>query len=656
MINYTLDTLEKLCHFNETAEEACLLLYKLANTDVDYTKEAKEAFSDLFYIALAETTISLTNRIEILNRIKEEFGITEILIDSYRKSLKATSFIGKVRNANETFKRNYYLPNNSEENQKYFRNSILKLKEFVISENEFSNYAKKAFFSQLSEQVYNGERILMLQSLNEIISHEGKIETEIRNTLLQYSSEGNYLGEEANKLINEILERFKPQNIEEEIKAIVIEAPWIYSKREQGFNENLSAIKAGELATKYCNDGTHWLDNLRILLKGEQRQTFYFAQKIGEFYKNKDKIEILEKLFNLYKEIPVEEQNSLFINGFVNGINDNDFTRTLISKMLTNELTERLGILQIRFLNPIKFDDIDQVKDKLKEKPNYFKDLQYLKLKSFTKEEFENTINWIKEVNYSFAVEMLYEVTRSDTDNYDKDVWSNYKDLVGSILYQKNILKHSNFYNSSYHIEVLFIISINENPLEANIKFLVEEIINEYCDFNSKNNSLLDRLTFYLLEEYWDISWKYYGDFLSSKKGFSFGLDYFLQRYKFNDEKLSEWVKGNPELNSPIAIKYMQFYNSDPEGNLSWNPYSLDIINNFGNNRLVLESLSSRLYSYSINTYSAENLYKQRKKLVEQLLDNKFPEVIEFAKNEISHLEKRIEEERRFGENYELGR
>lgn len=656
MINYTLDTLEKLSHFDETAEETCFLLYKLANSDVEYQKEAKEAFSDLFYIALSETSISLTNRIEILNRIEEKFGITELLIDSYRKSLKATSFIGKVRNANETFKRNYYLPNNREENQKYFRNSILKLKDFAISGNKFSSYAKKAFFSQLSEQVYNGKRILMLQSLNEIISKVGKIETEIRNALSEYSSEANFLGEEANQLINQILEQFKPKNIEEELKAIVIEAPWIYSKKEQGFNENVSAIKAGELATKYCTAGNDWLDNLKILLQGEQRQTFYFAQKIGEFYKDKDKNEILEILSNLYKEIPIEQQNSLFINGFVNGINDNEFTRTLISKMLTNELTERQGILQIRFLNPIKFDDIEQVKDKLIQKPNYFKDLQYLKLKSFIKEEFVNTINWIKEVNYSFAVEMLYEITRSETDSYDKEAWLNYRDVINSILYQKNILKHSNFYNSSYHIEVLFIISINENPSDANIKFLVNEILNEYCDFNSRNNSLLDRLTFYLLEEYWDKAWKCYGNFISAKRGYSFGLNYFLEKYNFNDGKLSDWVKENPDLNSPVAIKYMQFYISDSEGNLSWNPYALEIINDFGNNRLVLESLSSRLYSYSINTYSAENLYKQRKKLVEQLLNNKFPEVIEFAKIEINHLEKRIEEERRFGENYELGR
>lgn len=655
MINYTLDTLEKLSHFNETAEKACFLLYKLANSDVDYQKEAKEAFSDLFYIALAETSISLTNRIEILNKI-EESGISELLIDSYRKSLKATSFIGKIRNANETFKRNYYLPNNREENQRYFKNSILKLKEFAISGNECSNYAKKAFFSQLSEQVYNGERILMLQSLNEIISKDGKIETEIRNALLKYISEGNYLGEEANKLINEILEKFKPQNIEEELQAIVIEAPWIYSKKEQGFNENLSALKAGELATKYCTDGTDWSDNLKILLQGEQRQTFYFAQKIGEFYKDKDKNELLGKLFELYKEIPIEQQNSLFVNGLVNGVNDDEFTRTLISKMLSNESTERQGIIQIRFLNPIKFEDIEQVKDLLRQKPEYFKDLQYLKLKSLTKEEFVSTIDWIKEVNYSFVVEMLYEITRSEIDNYDKESWNTFRELIDDVLYQKDILKHSNFYNSSYHIEVLFIISINENPSDVNIKFLVHEILNEYCDFNSRNNSLLDRLTFYLLEEYWDISWKYFGDFLTAKKGYSFGLNYFLDRYNFNDEKLYTWVKENPELNSPVAIKYMQFYNSDPEGNISWNPYALEIINNFGNNRLVLESLSSRLHSYSINTYSAENLYKQRKKLVEQLLNNKFPEVSEFAKFEIGHLDKRIEEERRFGENYELGR
>ena len=90
---YTIDTLLKLCLHNETAKDAFRLLYKLANKDNILQDQAKFAFIDLFQVRLAETCLDLEERINILNELEEEYGVSEIIINAYERGLKANGFV-----------------------------------------------------------------------------------------------------------------------------------------------------------------------------------------------------------------------------------------------------------------------------------------------------------------------------------------------------------------------------------------------------------------------------------------------------------------------------------------------------------------------------------------------------------------------------------
>lgn len=649
MRNYTIDTLEKLCHYETTANDAFKLLYKLASSENELTTDALVSFIDLFQVALAETVLSLNKRVAILKEIEDQNGLSELLIQAYERMLKSHAFIGHIRSSNETFKRNYYYPNDPKEIEDYFIISINKLKGIAIADLDvLSDKAKNSLINKLSDQLFYGESQLVLEAITTIVDKEKKLDISLRNRLLELSSNKRDLSIEIIQLIDKILQDYQPETIEEELKSIVIESPWINQKNDEtGLYINVSEEKAKSLAQKYIDKNIDWLIHLKLLLQGEQRHTFYFAEALSELGFNNEII--INQIIEIYKSIPIEKQNSIFVNGFISGSKNNDITRYFISKLILQPVTEVHGIRLIRYLKPITIADFNAVKPLLEKNPDYLRNLEYLDLTVFSNAELIEVTSWIKEINYSFALEIFYGVLRKEKR------WEDLKEIVNTYLYTDNILQSKSFINLGLHVEDLFKKSINENPTKNNIEFLIHQIIKSYDDFNYGNDSLLDNLTYFLIEEHWDESWYLFGEYLIDENVWNYGLSAFLDRYKFYNEKLFEWSKLNPLKYPAIAFRFMNIYVTTEKGDLSWDPFARKIIDVFGEQKKVLEILSSKLSNYSINTYSAESLYIKRKRFLEELINHPFDDVKIFVKNKIEDLEIRIKEERKSGENYELG-
>lgn len=642
----TINTLEKLCYTKETAPKAFALLYQLATTENDLRSEANQTFVDLFQVVLAETSINLESRISIIADLEKK-GLTELIISAYERGLKSNSFVGHIHGTNENYINKQNNPTYPEI-ANYQTNIINRVSEIVLNnEADLGETAKKALFARMVEQLHYGESALMLDKIEEIIDQDGAIEIDLRNKLIELTTKRADLQVEYRDRINAVLEKYKAQGIEEEFKVNVINTAWIYEK-DAGQSINISSKKAIELAKNYQENGVDWLPFLNILLKGEQRQTFYFAETIAKL--GFDKEIIVAKLIEEYKKIPFEEQNSVFVNGFVIGSNDNDITRYFISKLILQPETEVHGIRQIRYLNPITLEDFNNIKPLLQKNPEYLRNLEYLDLISLSNEEIIELTSWISEINLSFALQIFHEVLRKE------DRWNELKETVNSYLYIDNILQLKSFINTSLHIQDLFKKSMNEDKNEGSIYFLFERIVRGYDDFNTNDDSLLNGLTYFLLEEYWYLSWNFFGDYLANELGRNYGLHMFLDRYKFDNEKLYEWAQQNQEKYPSIAFQFMDIYDKAENGDLNWDPFARKIIDEYGNNKKVLDRLSSKLSNYSINTYSAESLYIKRKRFIEELVDHPFDVVKIFVKKEIEYLDFRIIEERKSGENYELRR
>jgi len=646
---YTIDTILKLCLHPETAKDSFKLLYGLANGDSDLQNSANIEFVSLFQIYLAETCLSLEERLTVLNEVEKENGMSEIIVNAYERALKSSSFIGGIQSGESNNRENIFNPN-SEEISSYYNSVIEKLSSIALADDEpFSKQAFDSILSRAYDQISIGNFDQIIKVINEFVQKQGEISNDTRQKLRELSSDRYELDKDFVEAIEALLDKYKPKSIEGKLTAFVVLPAWINYRDEQGNYINVSSEKAKELAQTYFDESVNWKGALEVLLKGEQRQTYSFSQVVGEKGENDSNIVLIDLVFDIFKTIPTEEQNSAFVSGLIYGAKDDDFTRYSIDKLISSNLTEVHGIRLIRYLNPIEYEDLLKIKNLLIATPDYLRNLEYLDLTNLTNEETIELVGWIKEINYSFALEILYEILRKDVDR-----WNSLKGIINELLYVDKITEYSSFINSTFHIEDLISKSIYDDPSDKHISFLVRQIIINYTKFHFENESFLDHLTYFLINDYFNQSWPIFGEHLASGQQSGYKLYNILEKSISNNRLLYDWSTRNLKY-PPIAIRFMNIYKKNEDGSLEWDQYAKQLVDEFGNQQKVLENIRSKFTDYSmIGSASASGLYKKRKVLVDELLDHKFDNVEEFAKNMSEYLSSRIVDEDNFGENYAL--
>ena len=371
---------------------------------------------------------------------------------------------------------------------------------------------------------------------------------------------------------------------------------------------------------------------------------------IGEKQSVEENKSLIDSAITILKTIPVKEQDAAFVCGLIYGAKDDAFTRQSIDKLILSEYTAEQGIKLIRYLSPIAHDDMLKVKGVLTANPEYLRNLEYLDWSNLSDSEVIELVGWVKEINYSFALEILFELLRKE-----KNRWDGLTETINTLLFVKDITSHSSFINSSLHIEDLFIKSINYDPSEAKIEFLVNHIIEKYDDFYLENEPLLNSLTYFLLTDHLEVSWPIFGEHFSKGLGPGYKLKTTLEKINIKSEFLLKWSNVKPEIYPPIAIKFMNIYKENKDGSLDWDVNAKKLIDLYGSNQKVLDNMHSKFTNYfMINSASASALYEKRKALVDQLVDHEFETVQEFAKGLSEYLLSQIKEEDKFGENYEL--
>lgn len=647
---YTVDTILKLCLHPETANDSFKFLYGLANGDSDLQNSAKIEFVSLFQVHLAETCLSLEDRLQVLNEIEEENEMSSIIINAYERALKWGSFTGRIQSGDSKRKVDIHSPSREEINE-YFKRVTEKLSSIALSADEpFSKQAFDSILSRAYDQINIGNFDSVFSVVEKFSEKKNGISNETRQKLRELSSDRYGFDDAKVQAINDLLEKHKPISIEDELTAFVILPAWINDRDEDENFINVSLEKAKELANKYIEDRIDWKISLDVLLKDEQRQTYSFAQVIGEKQSVEENKSLIDSAITILKKIPVKEQNAAFVCGLIYGAKDDAFTRQSIDKLILSEYTAEQGIKLIRYLSPIAHDDMFKVKGVLTANPDYLRNLEYLDWSNLIDSEVIELVGWVKEINYSFALEILFELLRKE-----KNRWDGLTETINTLLFVKDITSHSSFINSSLHIEDLFIKSINYDPSEAKIEFLVNHIIEKYDDFYLENEPLLNSLTYFLLTDHLEVSWPIFGEHFSKGLGPGYKLKTTLEKINIKSEFLLKWSNVKPEIYPPIAIKFMNIYKENKDGSLDWDVNAKKLIDLYGSNQKVLDNMHSKFTNYfMINSASASALYEKRKALVDQLVDHEFETVQEFAKGLSEYLLSQIKEEDKFGENYEL--
>jgi len=641
---YTINTLEKLCYFEETAEEAIETLYKLALSGWDNGNDAKLSFIALFQTNLSETTLNLMRRVKVLETIENTYGKSELIIEAYGRALKAHSFMGSFSSGNESYKNKRYFPE-IEELIKYQTRVLDKLKAIILNHPEFSLKAEEVLYGRVQEQLEWRENEYIIETLREILKEKDEIPSKLRQILTLLNTEKFAFNLEFKNQIKELLELYKPISIPEELEAIVTSAPWITIRdKDTGTYINVSQNKAIGLAEKYIVEEKDWLPHLDKLLRGEQRQTFAFAEKIAQL--TEEPIDITKAYISKFPEIEIQQANPIFIYGFLKGCSSDDTRRAIINLLIESDNIAYQSVRAIHFIKNLTYNDLIQVKDLVEREHKLLLDLEYLNIKTLSFEEVKTYVDWVKTIDHSFALQILWDFIKTPEE------WSSSKTKVNELLWVDDILNFRTSINTSLHVEDLIKKSLKEDPLKKNIKFLIKKILKEYSEHYKYADGLEERLVYFLLQEYWETSWPMFGDFLKKNKG-DFRLTSYLERINLDNQKLIYWAEKD-DSNVAIAFRFIEVFDKDENNLPIWNLTAKDFILKYHWDNSVVERLSNKFVNYSIHSISAEILYQRRIELLKEILDPDNAFLNEKIDALIDHLEELKQREIIDRENYEL--
>lgn len=650
--------LEKLSYYKETAEDSIKLMFRLALAENEHiSNNASSQFIGYFQPYLSATILSLEQRLKILNELEQDYGFNDLLLSSYDRILQVGNYIGNITTFGSR-KEGYKSYDQEkaityEELEHYFDTALEKLTLLAIDyENPFMEASKhillKRFFGQYSSRVSKKA----LESVMQIIDRSGELELKWRQLFETIIFEKRRISEEKLKQLQDILDDHKLQSVEQELDFKVINAPYKNEKGDEGWTD-VSKEEAIRLANSYVtSENEEWIKYIDKLLNKDQRQTYAFGQAIGENHRNID--ELFDTCVEAALNIAPKTLNSSLIAGIVSGKNNSEFTRQSIDKLISSDQLVYIGTRLTRFLeNELTLEDLNKLIPIFQKNSKLLVTIEYLDISKLTNEEIVKFINEIKEINdigYSFSLELLWNLFRKEGER-----WEQLKSFTRNLLIKKGVLNLTSLMGgTALHVEDLIKKISNSNIYKEEVEFFVSEILEGYEKLFTPNQTILNIMIYHFLENHFDLTWSLIGKaLLSDDYNGKYNLKNIGKHFKFDDDKLLVWTKNNLPGAPSILMEFIQFEVKDGD-DVGWSSLTLELINLYGDDDSLLSSLASRLHSYFV-TGSAVPIYEGRKKILELLLVHPKKKVMDFAINQLHKINIRIQEQKDFDANRNLG-
>lgn len=512
--------------------------------------------------------------------------------------------------------------------------------------------AEEIIIEKFKSQYVEGNSTAIISAIKQIIEGSGEIHNELRQQFTDLVTDRFRISKEQKIAIQELLDGSRPKDIKKLLGLTVIAAPYQSERTTKG-HVDIASEKARQFAHELIESKNwSWLEELENLQKGEQRQTFVFAQEIAKIAEIRE--EIIDKAITAFSKVKFEEQNESFISGFVSGVGNEDFTRRTIDKLLANPEVKFHAIRLNRFLT-VKIEDLNKLFPIVEENPNYIVGFQYLKYQDLKDTDINKFFIWLSNLSPAgnwLAIDLVEGLLSEKEDRL-----AELKDLVITLIGRRGLIQTDTPHQLSfYQLELLASRLIKGGINSELVVQLTEEIRDACTKFVMAGEFHLRSILYQLFDKYWDVAWPIMGSAVldTTFEGWH-GVKSLLMGYKsFEDHSFLDWIDEN-KPNAPVfALMFIKFEKSHDGGKIGWSQIVMKIIDKYGSDERLLQELSARLHSYSI-TGSAVPLYKSRQELVSSLVNHPNDTVKAFAKREIEYFERKIDEEKKWAENYSLG-
>lgn len=314
--------LEMLAFHSELFEEAawCLLLLASAENE-SWSNNSSGVFTQLFCVSLPGTEADFPKRMTVLKSALElnDTEIDRLVISAINNAISYHS--SRVKGAEFQGNRpplRDYKAKVWQEIFDYWQECFDILIALIEKKNKNSDEVLYTIGQSIRTMTIHGRIEMLDDAISKVIKINGVYwPSALESIKISLEHDSDSMPAKAKEALNRWLELLSPDraSLEEKLKIVVVNPPWEHHKNDAGNYVDIAAQKADALAKELCGKVQLSDDNIRMLLTGDQKQSFIFGQKWAEY--TSDRSNVIDKVISLIKEI--EKPNFNFLLGLLEG-------------------------------------------------------------------------------------------------------------------------------------------------------------------------------------------------------------------------------------------------------------------------------------------------------------------------------------------------
>jgi len=650
-------SLEKLCWWSDTFPRAARMMLALAAAENEtWNNNASGEFLRLFHVALPGTEADLASRLDVVKEALKSDDPEEhkLGVKALGSALETQSFsrsCGPETQGSRAPRRDYNPT--GKETREYLARCIELLVAEIIRPGPDVDFVLAELAGEMRGLLGCGMIDEIEAAIQAIVGARGK-----------YWPEGlvairNYLDYDAKDGLPEWIPRVArlekmllPESIEERLRLRVSIPDWRDRKTEGGDYVSVAAEEAEKLAEELSQD-TSWYSHIGVLLKGEQRQTRSFGRKLGELVETPQLF--VDTCLEQLRTIPAEEAAPEVVGAFLAGVEDTDFVATTLDRILTDEALVAFSVRIIGCLDVTEphFKRLASVIGNSRVPITDFEVFSYGraldKIGAGLVSEFCDKLAACSVEGARCALHVLYMYCHRDETRFNACSTSFRKlimvDNLLPMTRRESMLSH---YWEASSVKLL----TREEPDTELAKYLVQTIVDIACEDpggGSLSTGSAKGVLRVILKDYFAECWPIVGNALVQRRP-CFVLGHLLGMGSEKDEDpkdaildelpveaLLEWCEETQPARPRAIADIVPIFATVEEP--TWHPLAKGLIDRFGHEPGVLDSLSANMFSF-FSAGSRAPYYGRRIELLKQLLDHGEAKVRTWAEAEIKRHER----------------
>jgi len=666
-------SLERLCFWRETFGTAAKVLLSLAAAENETVgNNATGQFLQLFHIQLSGTQATPDERIAVADhalssRVMKQriLGVkalgSALVSHGFMRMLGAEAQGSRVP-AQE------WKPKYAKELRDYWMACVSRLCSVIAGDAELREAATHEAADGVITLV-NHEMLDAVDALlKSVLEASGPYWPEVVNKLNLLRRHDGVLSDALRDKLDNWLTLLTPTDVKGRLRALVSSAPHDNHKDADGRWIDVSAEKVVALAKELAGDEASIVDNVDVLLRGEQRYAALFGFHI---YKGiSDPVWFINTVLDRLIEAGAEGSPDL-VAGFLRAAPDRSTVTDVLARMASDARLRRHVVAVTRNSRPTAAD-LARITALLRDGGIDARDCVSFAysgaldhLQSADVRTFSSDLAGTSIVGRMCALEILYLYGVND-----KARWSAVSDDIAALLRTPGLLAHGEYPSNStiWQWNECALSLLRESARYPGLPAALTSEIIAVCerpDGYALADIELKPLMSLLLERHFEGVWRLIGNALLGDNSLvrlnlqsllGTGFDEPKNEsilFGHRDEQLLEWCLSNRPLAPEVIAGMMPLIASDGKDD-AWNSFALRMLDEFGDDEDVLAAISRNMGTMMWRGSLVPHLEK-RKALMQQILTHSRPAVQRWARTTIDSTDALIHSEQKRDDEHEWG-